>query len=79
MFLMFALCRSPIQKTLGISQPIHSTAKIYQRAFQLKELGGTIITVDQTSVYDMVCPLLSLMLQHILLSVFSFITVGGVG
>lgn len=59
MFLMLALCRSPIQKTLGISQPIHSTAKIYQRAFQLKELGGTIITVDQTPVYDMVWPLLA--------------------
>jgi len=44
---------SPIKKTLGISQPIHSTEKIFKRAFLLGALGGEIITVDQTPVYDL--------------------------
>eukprot|EP01087_Luapelamoeba_hula_P008448 TRINITY_DN2102_c0_g1_i1.p1 TRINITY_DN2102_c0_g1~~TRINITY_DN2102_c0_g1_i1.p1 ORF type:complete len:307 (+),score=77.85 TRINITY_DN2102_c0_g1_i1:149-1069(+) len=44
---------SPIAKTLGIAQPIHSTASIWQRAMLIeKALGGKIIVVDQTPVYD---------------------------
>lgn len=43
---------SPIQRTLGIAQPIHSTSSVWKRAYDLKVLGGEIITVDQTKIYD---------------------------
>jgi NAD+ synthase (glutamine-hydrolysing) len=43
---------SPIKKTVGIAQPIHSTASVWKRAYELLPLGGTIITVDQTKLYD---------------------------
>jgi NAD+ synthase (glutamine-hydrolysing) len=43
---------SPIKKTVGIAQPIHSTAAVWKRAYELLPLGGTIITVDQTKLYD---------------------------
>jgi len=45
---------SPIQKTLGIAQPIHSTESIWKRALLLKDaFGGNIVTVDQTPVFDL--------------------------
>jgi NAD+ synthase (glutamine-hydrolysing) len=43
---------SPIKKTLGIAQPIHSTSAVWKRAYELRPLGGTIITVDQTNIFD---------------------------
>jgi len=54
--LMMAASRkkdSPIQRTLGIAQPIHSTESIWKRAYLLKSLGGEIITIDQTAVFDL--------------------------
>lgn len=43
---------SPIQRVLGIAQPIHSTSTIWQRALLLKEAFGVeIITVDQTALH----------------------------
>ena len=44
---------SPIQKILGISQPIHSSQWAYDRAMECgKALGVEIIVVDQTPVFD---------------------------
>ena len=44
---------SPIQKILGISQPIHSSQWAYDRAVECgKALGVEIIVVDQTPVFD---------------------------
>lgn len=43
---------SPIKKLLGITQPIHSTASIQNRAYLLKDMGE-IVEVDQTEVFDM--------------------------
>jgi hypothetical protein len=37
---------------VGIAQPIHSTEKIWQRAFLMRELGAEIIVVDQSAVHD---------------------------
>jgi NAD+ synthase (glutamine-hydrolysing) len=45
---------SPIQKTLGVAQPIHSTESIWKRALLLTDLGGEIITVDQSQAFDTV-------------------------
>jgi len=46
---------SPIKKVLGIAQPIHSTASIQNRAFEVaKALGADIVTVDQTQIFDQV-------------------------
>lgn len=43
---------SPIQKILGIAQPIHSTASIQNRAFEAATaLGAEIITVDQSDLH----------------------------
>lgn len=47
---------SPIKKLLGITQPIHSTAKIQNRAYLLKDMGE-IVEVDQTAVFDMLRPM----------------------
>ena len=44
---------SPIQRILGISQPIHSSQWAYDRAMVCgKELGVEMIVVDQTPVFD---------------------------
>lgn len=43
---------SPLKRTLGIAQPIHSTSAVWKRAYELRTLGGEIITVDQTRLYD---------------------------
>lgn len=43
---------SPLRRTIGIAQPIHSTAAVWRRAYELEKLGGTIITVDQTLLFD---------------------------
>ncbi|KAH7821635.1 putative NAD+ synthase [Monocercomonoides exilis] len=49
---------SPIKKVIGIAQPIHSTASIQQRAFDVaKAIGLEMITVDQTKIYDDLAPL----------------------
>lgn len=51
---------SPIQRILGISQPIHSSAWAYNRVMECgKALGVDIIVVDQTSVFDSLVPLFS--------------------
>ncbi len=50
---------SPIKKTIGIAQPIHSTAAVWKRAYELHPLGGTIITVDQTKIFDQLASLVS--------------------
>ncbi|KAH0574730.1 NH3-dependent NAD synthetase [Spironucleus salmonicida] len=42
---------SPIQRVLGVLQPIHSTAQIQDRALLLKDFGD-LITVDQTEIFD---------------------------
>jgi len=43
---------SPLQRVLGIAQPIKSTEKIWKRALLLeKTLKAEIITVDQTSLH----------------------------
>eukprot|EP00766_Chilomastix_caulleryi_P004525 gnl/Chilomastix_caulleri/5776.p2 GENE.gnl/Chilomastix_caulleri/5776~~gnl/Chilomastix_caulleri/5776.p2 ORF type:complete len:60 (-),score=9.79 gnl/Chilomastix_caulleri/5776:165-344(-) len=46
---------SPIKKLLGITQPIHSTAKIQNRAYLLKHMGE-IVEVDQADVFDILSP-----------------------
>lgn len=44
---------SPIQRVLGISQPIHSTETIWRRALECGEkLGAEVIVIDQSPVYD---------------------------
>lgn len=44
---------SPIQRILGISQPIHSSQWAYERAMECgKALGVDMVVVDQTSVFD---------------------------
>ncbi|PRP82576.1 hypothetical protein PROFUN_04881 [Planoprotostelium fungivorum] len=50
---------SPIQKVMGIAQPIHSTEKIWKRALELQHHfpKSEIITVDQTPVFDLLKPL----------------------
>lgn len=43
---------SPIQRVLGIAQPIKSTEKIWKRAHLLKDVyNAELITVDQTQIY----------------------------
>ena len=48
---------SPIQRILGISQPIHSSKWAYDRAIECANaLGVEIVVVDQTPVFDsLVC------------------------
>ncbi|KAG9393924.1 NAD synthetase [Carpediemonas membranifera] len=49
---------SPIAKVLAIAQPIHSTAKIQNRAYDVaKAFGVEIVTVDQSKVHTEVCGL----------------------
>lgn len=56
---MYALCVvaskqscSPIQRVVGVAQPIHSTASIWRRALELEPaFGGEVITVDQTALH----------------------------
>ena len=56
---MYALCvaaskqpGSPIQRVVGVAQPIHSTASIWERALELPLVfGGEVITVDQTALH----------------------------
>ena len=44
---------SPIQRILGISQPIHSSQWAYDRAMECgRALGVDMVVVDQTSVFD---------------------------
>eukprot|EP00033_Pygsuia_biforma_P001262 GCRY01001428.1.p1 GENE.GCRY01001428.1~~GCRY01001428.1.p1 ORF type:complete len:298 (-),score=38.89 GCRY01001428.1:913-1806(-) len=44
---------SPIQKVLGIAQPIHSTEKIQNRAYEVaKAVGSDIITIDQSDLHS---------------------------
>lgn len=44
---------SPIQRILGISQPIYSSQWAYDRAMECgKALGVDMVVVDQTSVFD---------------------------
>jgi len=44
---------SPIQKVLGIAQPIHSSAWAYERALETSSaLGFEFITIDQTTDFD---------------------------
>jgi len=44
---------SPIQRVVGVAQPIHSTASIWRRALELQPaFGGEIITVDQTALHS---------------------------
>lgn len=43
---------SQIKRTVGIAQPIHSTSSVWRRALELRVLGGEIVTVDQTKLYD---------------------------
>ena len=57
---MYGLCSiaskqpgSPIQRVVGIAQPIHSTASIWRRALELQPaFGGEVITVDQTALHS---------------------------
>jgi len=42
---------SPIEKVIGIAQPIHSTEAIWKRALLLEDFGQ-IIVVDQTEIHD---------------------------
>jgi len=47
---------SPIQRVLGIAQPIHSTKKIQDRAYELCDaMGAEVITVDQSSLHTQLC------------------------
>lgn len=56
---MYALCvvaskqpGSPIQRVVGVAQPIHSTESIWRRALELPAaFGGEVITVDQTALH----------------------------
>ena len=44
---------SPIERILGISQPIHSSQWAYDRAMECgKALGVEMVVVDQTPVFD---------------------------
>ncbi|KAL0487918.1 NAD+ synthase NadE [Acrasis kona] len=45
---------SPIERVVGVAQPIHSTEKIWKRALELSEAYKKveIFTVDQTTVFD---------------------------
>jgi len=45
---------SPIQRVVGVAQPIHSTEKIWKRALEISETYKSIemFTVDQTPVFD---------------------------
>ena len=51
---MYGLCTiaskmpgSPIQRVVGVAQPIHSTASIWRRALELPAaFGGEVVTVD---------------------------------
>jgi NAD+ synthase (glutamine-hydrolysing) len=57
---MYGLCTiasklpgSPIQRVVGVAQPIHSTASIWTRALELQPaFGGQVITVDQTALHS---------------------------
>lgn len=45
---------SPIQRVLGISQPIHSSQWAYDRAMEYgKAFGVDVVVIDQTAVFDM--------------------------
>jgi len=47
---------SPIKRVIGIAQPIHSTAKIQDRAYELcKSLESECVTIDQTSLHTQIC------------------------
>jgi len=49
---------SPLRHVQAIAQPIHSTAAIQQRAYDLGEaLGVRVDTVDQTAIFDALEPL----------------------
>lgn len=38
--------------TIGLTRGRVSTSSVWKRAYELKALGGEIITVDQTHLYD---------------------------
>eukprot|EP00693_Jakoba_libera_P002535 EC692451.1.p2 GENE.EC692451.1~~EC692451.1.p2 ORF type:complete len:197 (+),score=65.60 EC692451.1:136-726(+) len=47
---------STIERVVGVAQPIHSTASIQDRAYELgPALGAEIITVDQSSLHTELC------------------------
>ncbi len=49
---------SPLDKVMSIAQPIHSTAKIQDRAYEVAEkFGVEIVTVDQSEVHTELCRL----------------------
>lgn len=51
---------SPIQRVVGVAQPIHSTASIWRRALELPDaFGGEVITVDQTAFHSQLDTLVS--------------------
>jgi NAD+ synthase (glutamine-hydrolysing) len=51
---------SPIQRVVGVAQPIHSTASIWRRALELQPaFGGEVITVDQTALHSQLDSLVS--------------------
>jgi NAD+ synthase (glutamine-hydrolysing) len=64
---MYGLCviaskqpGSPIQRVVGVAQPIHSTASIWERALELPAaFGGEVITVDQTAIHTQLDGLVS--------------------
>ena len=64
---MYGLCMnaskqpgSPIQRVVGVAQPIHSTASIWKRALELPAaFGGEVITVDQTALHTQLDTLVS--------------------
>jgi NAD+ synthase (glutamine-hydrolysing) len=44
---------SPIKRVVGIAQPIHSTAKIQDRAYELcRAFDAECVTIDQTSLHS---------------------------
>jgi len=49
---------SPIEKVLGIAQPIKSTASIQNRAYECANaIGLEIVTIDQSAVFDSLTPI----------------------
>ena len=51
---------SPIQRIVGVAQPIHSTESIWKRALELQPaFGGEVITVDQTALHSQLDTLVS--------------------
>lgn len=44
---------SPIERVMGVAQPIHSTEKVWKRALELEQaFGNPVKVVDQTALHD---------------------------